>query len=123
VFFLDQDLIYSASDLVTAASCEFTSLSKLDERLGRSKTAKVEADEMLERTAELGDVHEHKVLDSLLTEFGEHDPATGRGVKILQAGVRGNKDSLRKAQQETLDALNAGAPSRLGLPSKLALTS
>lgn len=109
MFFLDQDLIYSASDLVTAASCEFTSLSKLDERLGRSKTTTAEADEMLERTAELGDVHEHKVLDSLLTKFGEHDPATGRGVKILQAGVRGSKDSLRQAQQETLDALHAGA--------------
>ncbi len=109
MFFLDQDLIYSASDLVTAASCEFTSLSKLDEKLGRSKAAETKADEMLERTAELGDTHEHKVLDDLLNEFGEYNPATGGGVKMLQAGVRGDRTSLEQAHQETLDALRMGA--------------
>lgn len=109
MFFLDQDLIYSASDLVTAASCEFTSLSKLDERLGRSKAEKTEADEMLDRTAELGDIHEHKVLGKLLEEFGQYDPATGSGVKILQAGVRGDRASLVQAHQETQDALRMGA--------------
>ncbi|GAA1497492.1 TM0106 family RecB-like putative nuclease [Paeniglutamicibacter kerguelensis] len=109
MFFLEQDLIYSASDLVTAASCEFTSLSKLDEKLGRSKAAKSEADEMLERTAKLGDTHEHKVLGDLLEKFGEYDSSSGRGVKMLQAGVRGDRTSLEQAHQETLDALRMGA--------------
>lgn len=109
MFFLDQDLIYSASDLVTAASCEFTSLSKLDERLGRSKVEQAEADEMLERTAELGDIHEHRVLNGLLEKFGAYDPATGRGVKVLQAGVRGDRAALEQAHRETQDALELGA--------------
>ncbi|MGL3806463.1 TM0106 family RecB-like putative nuclease [Paeniglutamicibacter sp. R2-26] len=109
MFFLDQDLIYSASDLVTAAGCEFTSLSKLDERLGRSAVAETAVDEMLERTAELGDAHEHKVLDGLVETFGEYDPDTGRGVKKLRAGVRGDRAALEQAHLETLEALRRGA--------------
>ena len=77
---LDQDLIFSASDLVIAATCEYQLLRKLDEKLGRSPKAEFEADEMLVRTAKLGDIHEHKVLDRFLDEFGPWDPATGRGV-------------------------------------------
>ena len=104
MFFLEQDLIYSASDLVTAASCEFTSLSKLDEKLGRSKAAKAEADEMLERTAKLGDTHEHKVLEDLLEKFGEYDPSSGRGVKMLQAGVRGDRKVTGRSGRKPMPA-------------------
>lgn len=109
MFFLDQDLIYSASDLVTAAGCEFASLSKLDERLGRSAKADFGPDEMLERTAVLGDAHEHKVLEELRAQFGDYDAETGRGVKMLAAGVRGDRASLLAAHEETHQALLNGA--------------
>ncbi|EMQ97903.1 TM0106 family RecB-like putative nuclease [Paeniglutamicibacter gangotriensis] len=109
MFFLDQDLIYSASDLVLAAGCEFASLSKLDERLGRSAKADFGPDEMLERTAVLGDAHEHKVLQELREQYGDYDPDTGRGVKMLAAGVRGDRASLIAAHEETHQALLNGA--------------
>ena len=109
MFFLDHDLIYSASDLVLAASCEFASLRKLDERLGRSTKEVFEIDEMLERTAVLGDAHERKVLEQLIEKFGDYDPATGRGVKMLAAGIRGDRASLVAAHQETHQALLKGA--------------
>ncbi|QXQ10948.1 bifunctional RecB family nuclease/DEAD/DEAH box helicase [Paeniglutamicibacter sp. Y32M11] len=109
MFFLDQDLIYSASDLVVAASCEFASLSRLDERLGRSAKVDFGPDEMLDRTAVLGDAHEHKVLEELRAKFGDYDPASGRGVKMLAAGVRGDRASLQSAHDETLQALVKGA--------------
>ncbi|MCV9993108.1 TM0106 family RecB-like putative nuclease [Paeniglutamicibacter sp. ZC-3] len=109
MFFLDQDLIYSASDLVVAANCEFASLSKLDERLGRSDKADFGPDEMLDRTAVLGDAHEHKVLEELRAQFGDYDPSTGRGVKMLAAGVRGDRASLEQAHEETHQALLKGA--------------
>ena len=90
MFFLDQDLIYSASDLVTAAGCEFASLSKLDERLGRSAKADFGPDEMLERTAVLGDAHEHKVLGELREKFGDYDPVhRPRGQDARRRGPRG----------------------------------
>ena len=74
------DLIYSASDLVIAAGCEYQLLRKLDEKLGRTPKAAFEDDEMLKHAAKLGDVHEHRVLDSFVDEFGHWDPAAGRGV-------------------------------------------
>ena len=71
------DLVFSASDLVTAASCEYQLLRKLDEKLGRSPKAVFDADEMLQHAAVLGDRHERKVLDGFVEEFGHWDPAAG----------------------------------------------
>ena len=48
------DLVFSASDLVIAASCEYQLLRKLDEKLGRSPKADFGVDEMLEHAAEAG---------------------------------------------------------------------
>jgi len=87
VFFLEPevpgsspDLVYSASDLVVAASCEYQLLRKLDEKLGRSPLATFEDDEMLKHAAVLGDLHERTVLGGFVAEFGDWDPATGHGV-------------------------------------------
>ena len=66
----DRDLVYTASDLVVAAQCEYQLLRKLDEKLGRSPVADFGRDEMLERTAELGDLHEHRVLQQARDTFG-----------------------------------------------------
>ncbi|HXF01593.1 MAG TPA: hypothetical protein VN601_01275, partial [Arthrobacter sp.] len=66
----DRDLVYTATDLVTAAQCEYQLLRKLDEKLGRSPVPDFGRDEMLERTAALGDVHEHRVLQQFRDAFG-----------------------------------------------------
>ena len=57
-------VIYSASDLAAAARCEYALLRSFDGRLGRGP-AVVGDDELLIRTAELGDDHEHRHLTGL----------------------------------------------------------
>ncbi|MBP1137439.1 uncharacterized protein JOE31_003671 [Arthrobacter sp. PvP023] len=104
-----QDLVFSASDLVIAATCEYQLLRKLDEKLGRSPKAEFEPDEMLARTAKLGDIHEHKVLDKFLDEFGPSDPVTGRGVYDVAAATTMDRATLQAKHAESINALRAGA--------------
>ena len=106
---LAQDLVFSASDLVIAATCEYQLLRKLDEKLGRSPKAEFEADEMLARTAKLGDIHEHRVLDKFLAQFGSWDPATGRGVYDVEAAATMDRATLQAKHAESINALRAGA--------------
>ena len=109
MFFLDQDLIYSASDLVTAASCEFTSLSKLDEKLGRSKAAKPKPTKCSNARRSSGTPTSTRCWTTCWKSSANTTPSSGRGVKMLQAGVRGDRTSLEQAHQETQDALRMGA--------------
>lgn len=116
MFFLDPevpgnapDLVFSASDLVIAAGCEYHLLRKLDERLGRSPRPDFGVDEMLEHAAKLGDVHEHKVLDAFVKEFGIWDPRTSRGVYDVVPAESMDRDTLLAKHHESLDALRSGA--------------
>lgn len=116
MFFLDsevaghaQDLVFSASDLVTASTCEYQLLRKLDEKLGRSPKPAFEVDEMLERTAALGDVHEHRVLDRFVAEFGTWDPLTGKGVFDVVPAEAMDRATLRAKHAESIEALRSGA--------------
>ncbi|WP_284986007.1 bifunctional RecB family nuclease/DEAD/DEAH box helicase [Arthrobacter sp. fls2-241-R2A-172] len=116
MFFLDsetagapQDLVFSASDLVIAATCEYQLLRKLDEKLGRTPKPDFPPDAMLERTATLGDVHEHKVLDDFVAEFGHWDPATGKGVYDVVPADAMDRTTLSAKHAESIDALKSGA--------------
>ncbi|MDR6986068.1 uncharacterized protein J2Y66_000531 [Paenarthrobacter nitroguajacolicus] len=116
MFFLDpesadapQDLVFSASDLVIAATCEYQLLRKLDEKLGLSPKPDFAADAMLERTAALGDVHEHRVLDEFVAEFGHWDPATGKGVYDVVPAEAMDRATLSAKHAESIDALRSGA--------------
>ncbi|MET3951095.1 TM0106 family RecB-like putative nuclease [Arthrobacter sp. UYEF36] len=104
-----QDLVFSASDLVTAASCEYQLLRKLDEKLGRSPKAAFDDDEMLKHAAVLGDRHEHKVLEGFVEEFGPWDPASGRGVYDVIPAQSMDRTTLQAKHRESLDALQSGA--------------
>ncbi|WP_137144414.1 TM0106 family RecB-like putative nuclease [Mycolicibacterium sp. CR10] len=57
-------VIYSASDLAAAARCEYALLRSFDARLGRGPDVSTD-DDLLARTAELGDQHEQRHLDEL----------------------------------------------------------
>lgn len=103
------DLVYSASDLVVAADCEYQLLRKLDEKLGRSAKADFGTDEMLEHAARLGDVHEQKVLDQFVGEFGPWDPARGRGVYDVVPATAMDRATLVAKHDESIEALRAGA--------------
>ncbi|WP_159703519.1 TM0106 family RecB-like putative nuclease [Arthrobacter sp. 18067] len=116
MFFLDpetagspQDLVFSASDLVIAATCEYQLLRKLDEKLGRSPKPDFAADAMLDRTAKLGDVHEHRVLEEFVAEFGHWDAATGKGVYDVVPATSMDRATLSAKHAESVDALRSGA--------------
>ncbi|MFJ4208490.1 TM0106 family RecB-like putative nuclease [Paenarthrobacter sp. NPDC089675] len=116
MFFLDpeiagapRDLVYSASDLVIAATCEYQLLRKLDEKLGRSPVPDFAKDAMLDRTAKLGDIHEHMVLDEFVAEFGPWDAATGRGVYDVDPATEMDRATLTAKHAESIEALRAGA--------------
>ncbi|HET6269683.1 MAG TPA: TM0106 family RecB-like putative nuclease [Arthrobacter sp.] len=104
-----QDLIYSASDLVVAASCEYQLLRKLDEKLGRSPQAEFDPDEMLQHAAELGDVHEHRVLATFVEGFGNWDPAAGHGVYDVVPADAMDRATLLAKHHESIEALRSGA--------------
>ena len=61
MFVADDRVIYSASDLAAAARCEYALLRSFDARLGRGEAIAAD-DELLRRTAELGDAHEQHTL-------------------------------------------------------------
>ncbi len=101
-------LIFSASDLVTASECQYRSLRILDEKLGRTDKPGFPQDAMLRRAAELGDAFEHRILQELIAEHGGWDPATGKGVKVVDRGAL-SWAGLEAKREETLEALRAGA--------------
>ncbi|KUI14038.1 nuclease [Mycobacterium sp. GA-1285] len=57
-------VVYSASDLAAAARCEYALLRAFDAKVGRGPAVATE-DELLARTAQLGDEHEQRHLDLL----------------------------------------------------------
>ncbi|MFD6140662.1 TM0106 family RecB-like putative nuclease, partial [Promicromonospora sp. NPDC060271] len=113
MFLLERDdagtLVHSASDLVTAGECEFRLLRRLDELLGRSPRRPREEDEMLARTAALGEDHERRVLDGHLRTFGPAGAGRPGGVLEVPAARRMARDELIEAHARTLAAMEQGA--------------
>jgi len=97
----DGKVIYSASDLAAAARCEYALLRAFDAKLGRGPKVSVE-DELLARTATLGDEHERRQLDDLRAEFGGDVTIIGRP-PYTDAG-------LRAAFDQTMRAVEARSP-------------
>ncbi|WP_427015926.1 TM0106 family RecB-like putative nuclease [Pseudarthrobacter sp. P1] len=102
------DLVFSASDLVAASECEYRTLRVLDEKLERAPKSVFPADEMRQRAAVLGDVHERKLLDSLLGDLGPWDPAAGTGVLEVPRAAPTRADFEAK-HADTITALKHGA--------------
>ncbi|WP_319449377.1 MULTISPECIES: TM0106 family RecB-like putative nuclease [unclassified Mycobacterium] len=69
MFVVDGRVIYSASDLAAAARCEYALLRSFDARLGWGPEVSSD-DELLARTAQLGDEHEQRHLDELRAADG-----------------------------------------------------
>ncbi|MFB7892704.1 TM0106 family RecB-like putative nuclease [Microbacterium sp. NPDC056044] len=64
-------IVWSASDLKTAAECEFAWLRGIDARLGRVIAVEDPEDLTLERAGRLGTVHELRVLAGYIERFGD----------------------------------------------------
>ncbi|WP_096289639.1 TM0106 family RecB-like putative nuclease [Mycobacterium ahvazicum] len=101
MFVTDDSIVYSASDLAAAARCEYALLRNFDAKLGRGPAVDVE-DDLLARTAALGDDHERRELDRLRDEFADGVAVIGRPAYTL-AG-------LTAAAEQTRRAIANGAP-------------
>ena len=101
MFLLDDVIVYSATDLAKAASCEFATLRALDVKLKRVQAID-SSDPMLERAAELGDLHEHKVLALYRDEFAD-------GVVEISDQHSYDEATLVAKREETLAVLRGGA--------------
>ncbi|MFJ2509346.1 TM0106 family RecB-like putative nuclease [Arthrobacter citreus] len=104
-----RDLVYSASDLVTAATCEYQVLRKLDEKLGWRDRAVFDADSLLAQAAALGDVHEHRVLEEFRSEFGPWTPGLAGGVCEITEATSMDRWTLEAKHTESITALLSGA--------------
>ncbi|MBF0807681.1 hypothetical protein E4U03_03495 [Rothia nasimurium] len=106
---LGQSLIYSATDLVTSAQCQFATLYALDQALGRVPRLERIEDPQLRRAAALGEAHEQRVLDDFVRAYGTWDPASGQGVYQVEPPRTYTRQALEEKREETLEALRAGA--------------
>ncbi|MBM7801116.1 uncharacterized protein JOE58_000367 [Curtobacterium luteum] len=93
----DGGVLLSPSDLSTWAACEWAFLRRLDAKLGRGEPLPEVHDDMLERTARLGDQHE---LDYLAILKQSH---------VVVEFDRPEPTGYAAAAQAALDTLRAGA--------------
>ena len=93
-------VIYSASDLAAAARCEYALLRTFDAQLGRGPKVTGD-DELLARTAELGDDHEQRHLDRLRS--------AGTDVAVI-GRPRYTVAGLTAAAEQTMAAIGRRAP-------------
>ena len=94
-------VIYSASDLASAARCEYALLREFDAKLGWGQRVSV-TDELLERTASLGDEHEQRRLDQLRDEHS--------GVAVIGRPFPFTIENITAAAAQTRRAIDRGAP-------------
>ena len=95
-------VIYSASDLAAAARCEYALLRSFDARLGRGPDVSTD-DELLARTAELGDQHEQRHLDELRQRRDVEEITVIGRPQYTVAG-------LTAAAEQTMRAIERRAP-------------
>ena len=92
---LDDVVVYSASDLAAAARCEYALLRAFDVQLGWGPPVAAD-DELLARTALLGDHHEQRHLDMLRDEVGSTPTVIGRPAYSV-ASLTAAADATRQA--------------------------
>jgi uncharacterized protein len=93
-------IIYSASDLAAAAQCEYALLRAFDAKLGWAERVSV-TDELLERTASLGEEHEQRRLDRLRDEHSD--------VAVIGRPFPFTMQNITTAAAQTRRAIDRGA--------------
>ena len=103
-----QRVVYSASDLAAAARCEYALLRSFDARLGWGPAVSSD-DELLARTAQLGDEHEQRHLEELRGTAGERNVAViGRPAYTI-AGLTAAAEATRAAVDRRAPAIYQAA--------------
>jgi uncharacterized protein len=99
----DDRVVYSASDLAAAARCEYALLRAFDAKLGWGPKVSSD-DELLARTAQLGDDHERRHLDELRADTGENVVLIGRPPYTI-AGLTAAAEATRSAVERRAPAI------------------
>ncbi|KRF17036.1 hypothetical protein ASG90_06790 [Nocardioides sp. Soil797] len=102
MFKLGDSLIWSATDLVTSAQCEFALLSQVDRLLGRAAQDESPDDPLMSQILDLGRRHEAQALAGFEAEFGS-------GVRRFEPIGGLSLDMLEEAARVTARALDEGA--------------
>ena len=104
MFLIDDQLHWSASDLTTAAECEYALLRRLDEVLGRSPKVAAAEDPLQAHIARLGIAHEERILAALQQEREvtvlDHVPAP-----FARTGVESARAAALAALQSDADVV------------------
>ena len=103
VLVIDGRVVYSASDLAAAARCEYALLRAFDAKLGRGSAVSA-GDDLLARTAALGDAHEQRHLELLRAQAGGEVAVIGRPTAPYTVA------GLTAAAEATTRAVDARAP-------------
>lgn len=103
MFVLDDRVVYSASDLAAAARCEYALLRAFDAKLGWGPKVSSD-DELLARTAQLGDDHEGRHLEELRADTGENVVVIGRP-RYTVAGLTAAAEATRSAVDRRAPAI------------------
>lgn len=103
VLVIDGRVVYSASDLAAAARCEYALLRAFDAKLGRGSAVSA-GDDLLARTAALGDAHEQRHLELLRAQAGGEVVIIGRPTAPYTVA------GLTAAAEATTRAVDARAP-------------
>ena len=106
MFRLDDDWVFSATDLVTALRCEYQVLQRRAEKAGLVDGPDVPEDEIQVRAGRLGEEHEATVLAQLIERYGEGAPA---GVVSIARPSTRSRASLEAAHAATAAAFRDGA--------------
>ncbi|WP_084830206.1 TM0106 family RecB-like putative nuclease [Demequina rhizosphaerae] len=118
MYLAGQTMMWSASDVVRAAECEYATLRRLDEVRGRSPRLEAEADAMLERAGALGDLHEADVLMDMRDALAE---ATGLAEEaVVRTWRPGDDETLPADVASRIVAIEAGADERRPTADELA---
>jgi predicted RecB family nuclease len=96
VFVADGKVVYSASDLAAAARCEYALLRSFDARLAWGPEVSAD-DELLARTALLGDEHEQRHLDELRDANQDHNVVVIGRPSYTLAGLTAAAEATRVA--------------------------
>lgn len=103
----DRRIVYSASDLAAAARCEYALLRSFDARLGWGPDVSSD-DELLARTAQLGDEHEQRHLDELRSTVEENVTVIPRPAYTI-AGLTAAAEATRAAVDRRAPAIYQAA--------------
>lgn len=102
-------VIYSPSDLIVAATCQYAFLRDLDHTLGRGEKVNPPPDAMLQRAISLGETHEESILREFVEQYGPWDSQGPGGVAEIARPDRHSPAGMAQREQETVAALQAGA--------------